>query len=58
MHVHVNHRRWRSQVLVVSGVDAGNKHWAFTPTNQREAQSLVAIHLEEITHAWQTHSPG
>jgi hypothetical protein len=57
MHVHVNHpdgeaNFWQSPELVLA------TSTGLSPKQIIEAQNLVAAHLEEIIHAWNTHFPS
>ena len=55
--MHVSHpdgeaKFWLTPVLALA-TNAG-----LSATQLKEAEKLVAIHLEEIDHAWRTHFPS
>jgi len=57
MHVHVSHpdgeaKFWLSPELTLA------TSTGLSSQQIKEAQRLVAIHLEQITHAWHTHFPS
>ena len=57
MHVHVNHpdgeaKFWLSPELALA------TSTGLSSQQIKEAQRLVTLHLEEITHAWHTHFPS
>lgn len=57
MHVHVSHpdgeaKFWLAPELALA-TSVG-----LSPKQLKEAEKLVAIHLEEIAHAWRTHFPN
>jgi hypothetical protein len=57
MHVHVNHpdgeaKFWLSPELSLA------TSTGLSPKQIKDAQNLVALHLEEIVHAWKTHFPS
>ncbi len=57
MHIHVNHpdgeaKFWLSPELGLA-TSVG-----LSPKQIKEAQNLIAVHLEEIIHAWKTHFPS
>ncbi|SBT06327.1 conserved hypothetical protein [Candidatus Accumulibacter aalborgensis] len=57
LHVHVSHpdgeaKFWLSPELTLA------TSTGLSPQQLKEAQRLVAVHLEEITHAWHTHFPN
>lgn len=57
IHVHVSHpdgeaKFWLTPELAVA-TSAG-----LSPKQLREAERLVATHLEEINHAWRNHFPS
>ena len=57
MHVHVSHpdgeaKFWLTPALALA-TSAG-----LSPKQIKEAENIVAVHLEEIDYAWRTHFPG
>jgi len=57
MHVHVSHpdgeaKFWMSPELALA------TSTGLSPKQIKEAQSLVAVHMKEITHAWHIHFPS
>ena len=57
MHVHVSHpdgeaEFWLTPALVLA------TSASLLPKQIKEAEKIVAVHLEEIDHAWRTHFPG
>ncbi len=57
MHVHVNHpdgeaKFWLTPELALA------TNTGLSPKQIKKALNLVAVHLEEITHAWKTHFPS
>ncbi|MDP2253003.1 MAG: DUF4160 domain-containing protein [Thiobacillus sp.] len=57
MHVHVNHpddeaKFWLTPELALA---SSTGLWSI---QIKEAHNLVAVHLEEIIHAWKTHFPS
>ena len=57
MHVHVSHpdgeaKFWLSPRLALA------TSTGLSPKQIKEAQRLVVVHMEEITHAWHTHFPS
>ncbi|MDP1633504.1 MAG: DUF4160 domain-containing protein [Gallionellaceae bacterium] len=57
MHVHVSHpdgeaKFWMSPELALA------TSTGLSPKQINEAQRLVAVHMEEITHAWHIHFPS
>jgi len=58
MHVHVSHpdgeaKFWISQPELALATSIG-----LSPKQIKEAQRLVVVHMEEITHAWHIHFPS
>ncbi len=57
MHVHVSHpdgeaKFWMSPELALA------TSTGLSPKQIKEAQRLVVVHMEEITHAWHVHFPS
>jgi hypothetical protein len=57
MHVHVNHPDGEAKFWLTPELGLAT-NTGLSAKQIKEAQNLVAIHLEEITHAWNTHFPS
>lgn len=57
MHVHVNHPDGEAKFWLSPEVSLATST-GLAPKQIREAQTLVAVHLEEIIHAWNAHFPS
>ncbi len=57
MHVHVNHPDGEAKFWLAPELGLATST-GLSPKQIKEAQNLVAGHLEEIIHAWKTHFPS
>jgi hypothetical protein len=57
MHVHVNHPDGEAKFWLMPELGLATST-GLSSKQIKEAQNLVAVHLEEITHAWKTHFPS
>jgi len=57
MHVHVNHPDGEAKFWLTPELELATST-GLSSKQIKEAQTLVAVHLEEITHAWKTHFPS
>ena len=57
MHVHVNHPDGEAKFWLAPDLALATSI-GLSPQQIKEAQTLVAAHLEEITHAWKAHFPS
>lgn len=57
MHVHVNHPDGEAKFWLTPELRLAT-NTGLSPKQIKEAQNLIVVHLEEITHAWNTHFPS
>ena len=57
MHVHVHHPDGEAKFWLTPELELATST-GLSPKQIKEAQDLVAVHLEKITHAWNTHFPS
>ena len=57
MHVHVNHPDGEAKFWVSPEPTLATST-GLSSQQIKEAQRLVVVHMEEITHAWHTHFPN
>ena len=57
MHVHVSHPDGEAKFWLDPGIALAT-NIGLSPKQLKEAEKLVAVHLEEIAHAWRTHFPN
>ena len=57
MHVHVNHPDGEAKFWVTPELTLATST-GLSSQQIRQAQRLVVVHMEEITHAWHAHFPS
>ena len=57
MHVHANHPDGEAKFWLTPDLELATGT-GLSAKQIKEAQTLVAVHLEEIIHAWKTHFPS
>lgn len=57
IHIHVAHPHGEAKFWLAPDVALAN-HTGLSPRELAEAERVVARHLEEIAHAWNTHFGG
>ena len=57
MHVHVNHPDGEAKLWVAPELTLATST-GLSSQQIKEAQRLVVVHMEEITHAWHAHFPS
>ncbi len=57
MHVHVNHPDGEAKFRVLPELTLATST-GLSSQQIKEAQRLVVVHMEEITHAWHAHFPS
>ena len=56
-HVHVHHPDGEAKFWLTPELELATST-GLSPKKIKEAQNLVAVHLEKITHTWNTHFPS
>lgn len=57
MHVHVSHPDGEAKFWLIPELALATSV-GLAPKQLKEAERLIAIHSEEIAHAWRTHFPS